>query len=469
MKTFFIVIILTALITWIEGQVSPALQADQAVLDIINNLGDNEGAFLPGFTVTDMFGGEGLAVFSSFATSGPGIRHYCNKWPYSKSRSRALYCGGNHGVPHLLNDVWEYDLASNTWVMIHKPDNGVHPCHTWWGVTYNQKTDDLYWMAAASNTMTWTWPLVASGVPLAVYDPYAQNGWGTIPNTSPNPNDGGNGVSQAGILEYIPGRDIVVWYGTDAYPDGMWSYNPNTNQWTELISKYEVGGYCDSCPGMSAVANYDRHSDVLVVFDGSEIYAYSFTANSWQKKGSSTFSGLASSSALAYDPIHNIHLHFKNGQISTYHYPTNTVQDITPTGQTLTSDMAMCYYDEKYNVFVFYDNIFGNNPHYVYRYNTDTVGINRISPHAPSMRLSVQPNPLRRTGRVLFTLGEAGQVSVALYNLQGKKVAALHRGTGQGGTQSLNVTYPDHLAAGVYIIGLKAGNRRTMKKIMISR
>jgi hypothetical protein len=469
MKAVLTLLLTTGFALSAIGQVLPALQANQAVLNIINSLGDNEGAFLPDFTVTDLFGGEGLAAFSSFATSGPGIRHYCNKWPYSKSRSRALYCGGNHGVPHLLNDVWEYDLASNTWVMIHKPDDGVHPCHTWWGLTYNQKADKLYWMAAASNTMTWTWPLVASGVPLAVYDPYAQNGWGTIPNTSPNPNDGGNGVSQAGILEYIPGRDIVVWYGTDAYPDGMWSYNPNTHQWTELISKYEVGGYCDSCPGMSAVANYDRHSDVLVVFDGSEIYAYSFTSNSWQKKGNSTFSGLASSSALAYDPIHNIHLHFKDGQISTYHYPTNTVQDVTPAGQTLTSDMAMCYFDEKYNVFVFYDNIFGNNPHYVYRYDTDTVGINRPVSRTPSRSLSVQPNPFRQTSRVFFSLSGTELVSIKLYNLQGRVVADLHNGTGQAGSHSLKVTVPGNMAAGVYLLGLKAGAQRTMKKIMITR
>lgn len=55
---------------------------------------------------------------------GPGQRDYCNKMPYAADRGTAIYAGGNHQVPHRMNDVWEYHLGSNTWHMLYAPDGG---------------------------------------------------------------------------------------------------------------------------------------------------------------------------------------------------------------------------------------------------------------------------------------------------------------------------------------------------------
>ena len=55
---------------------------------------------------------------------GPGQRDYCNKMPYAADRGTALYAGGNHQVPHRMNDVWEYHLGSNTWHLLYGPDGG---------------------------------------------------------------------------------------------------------------------------------------------------------------------------------------------------------------------------------------------------------------------------------------------------------------------------------------------------------
>jgi hypothetical protein len=53
---------------------------------------------------------------------GPKPRNYCRKWVWAPDRKRALFCGANAGVPHRFNDVWEYDLASNTWGLLYEPD-----------------------------------------------------------------------------------------------------------------------------------------------------------------------------------------------------------------------------------------------------------------------------------------------------------------------------------------------------------
>jgi hypothetical protein len=43
---------------------------------------------------------------------------------YAPDRQTALYAGGNHQVPHRMNDVWEYHLGSNTWHLLYGPDGG---------------------------------------------------------------------------------------------------------------------------------------------------------------------------------------------------------------------------------------------------------------------------------------------------------------------------------------------------------
>lgn len=68
--------------------------------------------------------GEGIEPYTQWYRNGPGQRDYCNKMPYAADRGTALYAGGNHAVPHRLNDVWEYHLGSNTWHLLYGPDGG---------------------------------------------------------------------------------------------------------------------------------------------------------------------------------------------------------------------------------------------------------------------------------------------------------------------------------------------------------
>lgn len=91
--------------------------------------------------------------------TGPTGRDFTIKMAWMPDRKRAFFCGANHGSPHRLNDAWEYDLASNAWVLLYTPDYNdrgpiteydkatlvlndgwlrtrkggpAHPGHTWW-------------------------------------------------------------------------------------------------------------------------------------------------------------------------------------------------------------------------------------------------------------------------------------------------------------------------------------------------
>ena len=92
---------------------------DPEILKIIKELKPGMAKLLPPVKVES-------GDFKSYGVEkrGPGQRDYCNKMAYAPDRRTALYAGGNHGVPHRMNDVWEYHLGSNTWHMLYEPDGG---------------------------------------------------------------------------------------------------------------------------------------------------------------------------------------------------------------------------------------------------------------------------------------------------------------------------------------------------------
>lgn len=98
----------------------PPYEDDPAIVAQLKALRPGESLLLPPVKVV----GEGIERYRSWYTNGPGQRDYCNKMAWAADRGTALYAGGNHAVPHRLNDVWEYHLGSNTWHLLYGPDGG---------------------------------------------------------------------------------------------------------------------------------------------------------------------------------------------------------------------------------------------------------------------------------------------------------------------------------------------------------
>jgi RNA polymerase sigma factor (sigma-70 family) len=181
---------------------------DPAVVAKLKALGEGSGLKLGKFKTTP----ADVTKWHRTFKYGPSRRGFCNKMPYAPDRKTAMYCGGDHGVPHGLNDVWEFHLGSNTWSLICPPSsnkhvlrmargrmsrakkaiaagkdvaknkvvakkaeaaikqwwseksvkegyfqsrNGgpVHPWHTWDGLTYDTRTRRLYWAELSSHNV----------------------------------------------------------------------------------------------------------------------------------------------------------------------------------------------------------------------------------------------------------------------------------------------------------------------------
>jgi len=83
--------------------------------------------------------------------------------------------------------------------------------------------------------------------------------------------------------------------------------------------------------------------------------------------------------------------------------------------------------------------------------------------------LMVLPNPINNDSKLAFSLEQASQVGICLYNLQGKHLYERQLGTFTAGAQQLllsDLFSPEALAPGLYLIGLKTDYQQFWLKVV---
>ncbi len=344
------------------AQVEPQLDADIDAQQIMAQLGPGQGARLPAFHVVGP--PEGLAQHETFATLGPGIRDYCMKWVYARQRGRALYAGGNHGAPHKFDDVWEFDLQANTWVMLHAPDPGITPLHTWWGLTFDQSRGLLYWMAPM---VFGNWPLVQDNddPPLLAFDPAHPNqGWWYVDTDPDIP------VSMASGLEYVPNRDGLLLWSNAWNGSGMQMLDLQSKTWSELESHEQAYHDDPSAPGAEAIVTYNDQLDGLVAFFHQSVFEYSFATAQWTTVGTDLFPASTDvtdhTASEDFLPVSNVHFIVTAGRLFAYDASDGTVEELFPTDFPDGHNETMLYVDRATGLVVIYEE--NVNQVYVYRY-----------------------------------------------------------------------------------------------------
>ncbi|MEX0718905.1 MAG: hypothetical protein WD066_20090 [Planctomycetaceae bacterium] len=240
------------------AEIEPAVPADPRVTAILDKLGANQSAILPEMKVV---GDPGpLAREYRMAERGPGGRDFTIKMAWMPDRRRAFFCGANHGSPHRLNDAWEFDLPSNSWIVLYAADyndrGGVgdydkevltlddgwlrtkrggpaHPAHTWWGLTYDpQRKQVMWWCQWPGYRLDPKLEVVGGGrddlykgPPLWTFDPFEKK-WEPLPTKQP-----WAPMGLAGSLEYVPELNGVLWTHRNA---GAWLLESDSESWKEL-------------------------------------------------------------------------------------------------------------------------------------------------------------------------------------------------------------------------------------------
>jgi hypothetical protein len=82
--------------------------------------------------------------------------------------------------------------------------------------------------------------------------------------------------------------------------------------------------------------------------------------------------------------------------------------------------------------------------------------------------LTSYPNPLRRQATVAYTLPEAADVQIAVYDMLGRRVSVLENGQREAGRHHVTLD-GDRLASGVYFGRLQVGEKTLTQKITVVR
>lgn len=104
-------------------------------------------------------------------------------------------------------------------------------------------------------------------------------------------------------------------------------------------------------------------------------------------------------------------------------------------------------------------------------------GLSPVGDHTPDLErasifaVRVAPNPFNPQTEILFSLGRQQEISVAVYDVTGRRVRQLHQGVLAGGEQRLLWDGTDeqghHLASGAYFARINGESATFVQKMLL--
>lgn len=245
--------------------------------------------------------------------TGPRSRNYSLKMVWAPERKTALFTGANHGEPHRLNDVWEFDLAAMAWVLLYAPDKprdhkGLGPDasdviyrdgilmterggpaiigHTWSGLTYDPVRRLMLFMN--------TWPADVEaaiqrvggdvavrypGPPLWAFEPAAAR-WMPVRTSAPFPK-----APFGGLLEYVPELQGSVWHMNNWQMRQTWLYKADANAWGDLAANADTRDFARRAPKAELVGYHDPKRRLLIARQGRHTFHFDTRTRRWTDMG----------------------------------------------------------------------------------------------------------------------------------------------------------------------------------------
>lgn len=340
-----------------------------------------------------------------YLRDGPRVRDYCNKMVWAPERKRALYCGGGHNI-HPYNDVWEFDLAANTWFCLYGADpvpprtkageedkavawykehavltNGavrtprgapLRPCHTWWSLCYDTVRKQMLFIESHKGFFGADKVSLAKALNVDAKDPLFRtfgSGGGDAWLFAFDPavrqwTDVWTGVPKAyesACMEYLPDRRAIWWLSGKTY-----HCDSATNGWSAYPDA-KVG------PGAGGETAYDPELRQMVATVGLKTWVFKCDDGTWTAAQTNAMDGgYVPGSTFCYDSTARrfvLYTHMKgNGlpegpRLRLYDHRENEWNDPAPQGKVPKIGNVAGYYDPARNVTV----IYGTRETWVYR------------------------------------------------------------------------------------------------------
>ena len=292
-----------------ETPPEPKLAPRPGVLEKLAALKPNHAVLLGKADVVGEF--NDTAKRYDLHKTGPKGRDFTIKMCWAPDRKRVLFCGANHGVPHRLNDVWEFDLPSLTWAMLYAPDlprgytdlgkdtsdvefkDGVLVtkrggpaviAHTWWGLTYDPRKKALLFMNTwvtdqkkAVKELGGDPAELYTGPPLWAFFP-AERKWKYFKSPKPHPV-----AIFGGMLEFIPELGGSVWHANNWQTRGTWLHDFDKDAWKDLKANGSGKPFEREAAEPEQVGYYDPARKIVVVQRHHDTHHFDPKKNEWKK------------------------------------------------------------------------------------------------------------------------------------------------------------------------------------------
>ena len=336
--------------------------------------------------------------------TGPRGRDFTIKMVWAPERKRVLFCGANHGVPHRLNDVWEFDLSALAWFMLYAPDNprdykglgkdfsdvefkdGILVtkrggpaviAHTWWGLTYDPKQKMMLFMNTWVTNKKKMVELLGgdpdklhAGPPLWGFSP-ASGQWRMLKTSPPAPRP-----IFGGWLEYVPDLKGTLWHANNWQMRASWLYDAKSGSWKNLQANGSKEQFQKHAATPEQVGYYDPKRRILVAQRHKETFHYTPATNRWEKvlsmdKGSKEVPyGHDAYSPMYHDPVsgQGLLVEFKTNALWAYDPDGRKWTKLAPEGDPMpTGRKRLAYFDPAHKVFV----IIEDTKVWAYRHQAD--------------------------------------------------------------------------------------------------
>lgn len=366
---------------------SGALPEDRAALARIERLSANEAVNLGEAKVLGPF--NDTARRFDLHLTGPRSRNYSLKMNWASDRGRALFVGANHGKPHRLNDVWEFDLAAMSWILLYAPDNprsydglgddasdvvfqdGVlmskrgGPAvigHAWWGTTYDPIRRQLLfmniWMTKQDEAIRQLGGDPATrykGPPLWAFDPAAGR-WQAIKTSPPGP-----GSPYGAMLEYVTPLGGAVWHMNNWQMRGTWVYKAQERRWEHLVTNARKHDFRDQAPTRELVGYYDKERQLIIVQQAKSTFHFDVAQREWRKvrvepsDSAAVPHGHDARTVFYHDPAsgHGLLLNLFDRTLWSYQPESYQWTRLHPTGDPIPKgERMLAYVDPSLNVLV---------------------------------------------------------------------------------------------------------------------
>ena len=370
-----------------QPKVEPELATDTNLLARIAALPLNIWMKLPPPQVIGDLAWVDVQGWKSMRQFGPYGRDYSGKAAWMPDRKRAIFAGGGHNV-RPLNDVWEYDLAANTWICLYGADmpaqgqraewmrenlvltNGVlqtkrggppRLSHTFDGWNYDVDRRIAFMPESLRGAVFVDAKVVAQGLGLTeaelalqwkpapfflTFDPYARK-WGYVTDNVPM-------CARDPSARYI--AHLKPWWVNSSGAIGL--YDPETRASKKLSLKNGGGGF-----GSSTAYDPETRSVVVITPPDKEgvarTWLYSVDTDTWKLvQPKAPAGGCSASGYFDYDSRTKTFVLFaarSKPNFWIYDARANEWMPVETAGEYPVAGATVGYYDPERDVLVHYN------------------------------------------------------------------------------------------------------------------